>query len=155
MHMKLQKFIDEVRRSVAPHTIAAHFSNGLVPVAVLYLLFSIISRNGFFEHTVIHLLMIVLLAIPASFISGVIDWKRKYKAAEAPVFARKIRLSILLCLLAVSAVSIRMLNPAVMDEPGVLRWSYIVLIVAMLPVVGLLGYYGGKLSAGQRSERFR
>lgn len=153
--MRLPKFIDEMRRSVAPHTIAAHFSNGLVPVAVLYLLFAIISRSAFFEHTVLHLLVIVLLAVPASFVSGIIDWKRKYKAAETPVFARKIRLSILLCLLVVSAVSIRMANPEVLSEPGVLLWSYVGLIFAMLPVTALLGYYGGKLSAGQRSERFR
>lgn len=153
--MQLPKFIDGIWRALAPHAIAAHFSNGLIPVAALYLLLAIGSGNAFFEHTVIHLLVIVLLAIPLSFISGIIDWKQKYKGAKTPIFDKKIRLSILLFLLAVSTVAIRFSNPGVMDEPGLPSWTYAVLLLAMLPVVLLLGYYGGKLSAGQRSERFR
>ncbi|NTU68633.1 MAG: hypothetical protein HGB02_07120 [Chlorobiaceae bacterium] len=153
--MSIGKFLDEMRKSILLHAISAHFSNGLVPVAVLYLLLALPSDDPFFERTVLHLLVIVLLVIPVSFVSGILDWRKKYHGAWAPVFVRKIRLAGALCILAVCAVSIRFVEPGVMAGDGLLRWVYILIIIAMLPVVVLLGHYGGKLAAGQRQEKFR
>ena len=153
--MSLAKFLNEMKRTFFLHAISAHFSNGLIPVAVLYLLLALLEGDPFFEHTVLHLLVIVLMAIPLSFVSGIADWKKKYNGAKAPIFIKKIRLAILLCLLAAAALSIRVADPGVMDGSGPLHWAYLLLLLAMLPVVVLLGHYGGKLSAGQRQEKFR
>ena len=149
------KFIKELKQSFLLHPVAAHFSNGVVPVAVLYLLLFLPTGDPFFERTVIHLLVIVLLAVPVSFYSGIQEWKKKYKGAKAPVFQAKIRLSIILMALSVTAVSIRVAAPDVMLRGGVLAWIYAAVLFAMLPTVVLLGHHGGKLAAGQRSERFR
>lgn len=149
------KFIKEMKQSFMLHPVAAHFSNGVIPVAVLYLLLFLPTGNPFFERTVIHLLVIVLLAVPFSFYSGIRDWKRKYKGAKAPVFQKKIRLSILLSVVCVIAVSIRLAVPDVMQTGGVLSWVYVASLFIALPTVVLLGHHGGKLAAGQRSERFR
>lgn len=149
------KFIKELKQSFLLHPIAAHFSNGVVPVAVLYLLLFLPTGDPFFERTVIHLLVIVLLAVPVSFYSGIREWKTKYKGAKAPVFQKKIRLSILLLVLCVIAVSIRVAVPGVMQASGLLAWIYVASLFVMLPTVVLLGHHGGKLAAGQRTERFR
>jgi hypothetical protein len=149
------KFIKEMKQGFVLHSVAAHFSNGMLPVALLYLLLFLPTGDPFFERTVIHLLVIVLLAVPVSFYSGIRDWKVKYKGAKAPVFQKKIRLSILLSVLCVAAVSIRVAAPEVMLRGGVLAWIYVAVLFAMLPTVVLLGHHGGKLAAGQRSERFR
>lgn len=148
--MLLQGLLKEMKKSFLFHAIAAHFSNGLIPVAVLYLLLTLSTGNIFFEHTVEHLIVIVLLAIPVSFFSGIRDWKKKYRAAKAPVFIKKIRLSGLLFLLCLTAVTIRLTTPEVMHLSGLLHWLYLALLFAMLPVVTLLGHYGGKLSAQPR-----
>jgi lipopolysaccharide biosynthesis regulator YciM len=37
-----------------------------------------------------------------------------------------------------------------MSRPGIEHWLYIALLFSMLPVVTLLGHYGGKLSAQSR-----
>ncbi len=153
--MSLGKFIDEMKKTFMLHAIAAHFSNGLIPVAVLYLLLALPTGDAFFEHTVIHLLVIVVMAIPFSFVSGIVDWKKKYKGAKAPVFEKKIRLGIALCVLALSATSVRLFVPGVMAEQGLLHWVYVSMLLAMLPVVVLLGHHGGKLTAGQKQEKFR
>ena len=71
------------------------------------------------------------------------------------MFQKKIRLSILLSVLCVAAVSIRVAVPDVMLHGGVLALIYAAVLFAMLPTVVLLGHHGGKLAAGQRSERFR
>ncbi len=149
------KFIDEMRRTFFLHAISAHFSNGLIPVAVLYLLLALPAGDQFFERTVLHLLVVVLLAVPVSFVSGILDWKRKYNGAKAPVFMKKIRLGVALFLLAAGAVSIRLADPGVIGGTGPLHWLYLLDLLVMLPVAVLLGHYGGKLSAGQRQEKFR
>lgn len=151
----LTAFLREMKKTLFPHAIAAHFSNGLIPVAVLFLLLSLPSGDIYFEHTVSHLLVIVLMAIPVSFVSGLYDWKTRYKGAKAPIFIKKIRLSILLFVLCSTAVAIRLSFPDVMYTGGQLRWIYIALLLFMLLVVILLGHYGGKLSAAQRAAAAR
>ncbi len=142
-----QGFFKEMKKTFLFHAVAAHFSNGLIPVAVLYLILTLSTANNYFEHTVEHLLLIVVLAIPASFFSGIHDWKTKYRGAKAPVFIKKIRLSCLLFALCASAVFIRISSPDVMSRQGIEYWLYLALLFSMLPVVTLLGHYGGKLSA--------
>ncbi len=144
------RLFKEMKKTFLFHAIAAHFSNGLIPVAVLYLLLTLSTGNSYFEHTVEHLIVIVLLAIPVSFFSGIRDWKNKYRAAKAPIFMNKIRLSALLFLLCISAVGIRVTLPDVMSSSGIEHWLYLALLFSMLPVVTLLGHYGGKLSAQSR-----
>jgi uncharacterized membrane protein len=145
-----RRLLKEMKKTFLFHAIAAHFSNGLIPVAVLYLFLTLSTGNIYFEHTVEHLIVIVLLAIPVSFFSGIHDWKKKYRAAKAPIFINKIRLSGLLFLLGASVVGIRLTTPDVMSRDGIEHWIYLALLFFMLPVVTLLGHYGGKLSAQSR-----
>lgn len=146
----LSGLLKDLRKTFSLHTVSAHFSNGLIPVAVLYFLLTLPSGDAWFDHTVKHLLIIVLPAIPVSFFSGLHDWKTRYKSAKAPVFIKKIRLSIVLFVLCVISTLIRCSMPEVTGESGLLHWVYTVTLLSMLPVVSMLGYYGGKLSAGQR-----
>ena len=145
-----RSFLEEMKKTFLFHAIAAHFSNGLIPVAVLYLLLTLSTGSTYFEHTVEHLIVIVLMAIPCSFFSGIHDWKTKYRAAKAPIFIKKIRLSCVLFLLCVSAVSIRLAIPDVMSHQRIEHWLYLAILFSMLPVVTLLGHYGGKLSSQSR-----
>lgn len=145
-----RSLLEEMKKTFLFHAIAAHFSNGLIPVAVLYLLLTLSTGSIYFEHTVEHLIVIVLMAVPVSFFSGVHDWKKKYRGAKAPVFVKKIRLSALLFLLCASAVAIRLTIPEVMTGQGIEHWLYLALLFSMLPVVTLLGHYGGKLSSQSR-----
>lgn len=142
-----RSLIKEIKKSFLFHAVAAHFSNGLIPVAVLYLMLAIPTGNIYFEHTVEHLIVIVLMAVPVSFFSGIYDWKTKYRAAKAPIFIKKIRLSGLLFVLCASAVGIRLGIPEVMISRGTEHWLYLFILFSMLPVVTMLGYYGGKLSS--------
>ena len=146
------RLLNEMKKTFLFHAIAAHFSNGLIPVAVLYLLLTLSTGNVYFEHTIEHLIVIVLLAIPVSFFSGIHDWKKKYRAARAPIFMNKIKLSGLLFFLCATAAGIRLSIPDVMSRDGIEHWIYLALLFSMLPVVTLLGHYGGKLSAQSRQS---
>ncbi len=137
----------DMKKTFLFHAIAAHFSNGLIPVSVLYLMLTLSTGNTFFEHTVEHLIVIVLMAIPVSFFSGIHDWKVKYRGAKAPIFIKKIRLSALLFTLCTLAVGLRLGITDIMIRQGLEHWLYIIILFSMLPVVTLQGHYGGKLSA--------
>ncbi len=150
-----KSLLKEMKNTFFLHPIAAHFSNGLIPVAVLYLLLTLPFNDPFFERTVEHLIIIVLFAVPVSFFSGIHDWTKNYKRAKAPVFMKKIKLSIVLFLLVVTTVALRLSFPDIMFQNDWLHWVYIVLLLATLPVVTLLGHYGGKLAGAAKQAARR
>ena len=148
--MSVRKFLVEMYETFIPHAVAAHFSNGLVPVSVGFLLLALFFRDTFYEHTVMHLNIVVLLAIPCSFCSGVYLWRTRFKGVQTPVFRRKLRLSVLLMVLATTVVAIRALRPDVAIRHDFISWCYFGFIAAMLPTVTLLGHYGARLTLASR-----
>lgn len=144
-----------MRETFFLHPIAAHFSNGLIPVSVLYLILALPAGDIFFERTIVHLIIIVLFAIPVSFFSGLHDWKKNYNRAKTPIFMNKIRLSIVLFVLVAFALTIRLAVPEVMSNKDWLHWVYIAILFATLPVVTMLGHYGGKLAGAAKMSAAR
>lgn len=143
---RIIRFCSDFGETFVLHAVAAHFSNGLIPVALFFLLISTLTSNPHFEHTVLHLLIVALTMVPVSFLSGVRDWRRNFGGGRAPVYYRKITLSGLLFLLLVSAVAIRLASPSVMARQGIVLWVYLGTLLLSLPIVVLLGHYGGKLA---------
>jgi len=135
------------------HAVSSHFVNGLVPVSVLFLLLTLITADPYFEHTVFHVLCVVSIAVPLSFLSGIRDWRIKFHGGRAPIFYRKIGLSILLALLCAVVISIRLAWPDPLAAGGGIAMLYGGCVFMTLPVVVLLGHFGGKLAymARQRS----
>jgi len=128
------------------HPVAAHFPNGLVPTAVLFLLLTLLSGNVFTDHAVLYLLGVVLAVIPVSLVSGVYDWRTRFHGERAMIFYKKIGLATTLLLLVLSAVRLRSVDPGLLAGGGARKWVYVGLVLAMLPVVALLGHYGAKLA---------
>jgi uncharacterized membrane protein len=128
------------------HPVAAHFPNGLVPTAALFLLLTLLTTSPFLEHAVFYLLGVVLAVIPVSMASGVYDWRTRLHGERAMIFYKKIGLATTLLLLVLSAVRLRYADPGLLAEGGARKWVYVGLVLAMLPVVTLLGHYGAKLA---------
>jgi len=143
--MPMISFMKDMYKTFVLHAVAAHFSNGLVPIAFLFLTMALVTLSPFYEHTVLHLMIVVCLAVPVSFISGIRDWQDKFRGARAPIFIRKIILSILLFVLSIAIVGLRFKYPDILAGQGLLKWLYIGLLLMTQPVVILLGHYGGKL----------
>lgn len=146
-------FFRDVCNTFVLHAVAAHFNNGLLPSALLFLLLALASGDPYFEHTVLHLLILALCMVPVSFLSGVRDWRTKFRGGRAPIFYRKIWLTGLLFLLLGSAVGIRLAHPGVLFPGGVFKWLYLGCLIGTLPVVFLLGHYGGKLAFQWKGNR--
>lgn len=136
------------------HAVAAHFNNGLLPAAILFVLLAVFTGNSYFEHTVLHLIILALCMVPVSFFSGIRDWRMKFYGGRAPIFYRKMWLTGLLFLLVGSAAAIRLDCPRVLCQGGVFLWLYLVCLFGALPVVVLLGHYGGKLAYQGKTKRY-
>jgi rubredoxin/uncharacterized membrane protein len=128
------------------HPVAAHFPNGLIPTAALFLLLALLTGNVFTEHVVIYLLGVVLAVIPVSLVSGIRDWRIRLHGERALIFYKKIGLAGILLLLVLAAVWLRYAHPELLIEGGVGKWLYVGFVLSMLPVVTLLGHYGAKLA---------
>lgn len=145
--MTIRHFLKDLHKTFILHAVAAHFSNGLIPVVVFFLLLTLMTFNPYLDHTILHLNLVALGMIPVSFLSGIRDWRNKFQAGRAPIFYRKLWLSGLLLLLCAAVVTLRLTWPEILQQSGLRFWLYIGCLFAMLPVVVLLGHYGGRLSA--------
>jgi len=128
------------------HPVAAHFPNGLVPTAVLFLLLALLTGSSELDHAVFYLLAMVLAVLPVSISSGIYDWRTRCHGERALIFYKKIGLAGTLLLLVLATGFLRYSHPALLAEGGSRRWIYVGLVLAMLPVVTLLGHYGAKLA---------
>ena len=118
----MKNFTRKMLQTFIFHAVSSHFINGLVPVSILFMLLTLITADPYYEHTVIHLMFMAFLTMPFSFISGIRDWRKKFRRSRAPIFYRKIRLSIMLALLCTAVIAIRLVWPNPMASGGGIAW---------------------------------
>jgi uncharacterized membrane protein len=136
------------------HAVAAHFPNGLIPAAVLFLFLCFLSRSLRFEETAYLLLLLVLVVIPLSLASGIYDWRKRYGGVRAGIFYKKIVLAVLLFILTSGAAGLRYLHPEIFHQDHPLQTVYLSLVGLAFVVSVLLGHYGGKLAFQWRNRKW-
>ena len=149
----IPRFCKDVYNTFVLHVVAAHFNNGLLPAALLFLSLALFRDDPFYERTVLHLIILALCMVPVSFFSGIRDWRTKFHGGRAPIFYKKMCLTGILFLLLASAASIRLFRSAVLQHGGMFSWLYVGCLLSTLPVVVLLGHYGGKLAYQWKANR--
>lgn len=138
------------------HTIATHFSIGLMPLALLsqviaFILYiydggAFVQKSVEFEWIGYWLLMISFIGGLATFLTGYVDWKRKYRGRTYTIITKKIRLSIVMFVFLAVALLLR-----TMAEPGfsLIYSLYFVSQVVSLGLIAAIGHYGGFLVYGK------
>ena len=71
------------------HPIFVHIPNGVLPVAVVLLLMSVVFGFDELGQAAFYNLLFVVLSMPAVLISGVIDWKKRYSGTVNRIFITK------------------------------------------------------------------
>jgi uncharacterized membrane protein len=133
------------------HAVAAHFPNGLLPSAVLFLILDYLLGDSRFETAAFFLLVLSLAAIPVSLASGIYDWKKRYGGVRARIFYKKIFLAVALFVLSAAAAGLRYSFP---ESSCALKKVYSALMGLSLTVAVLLGHYGGKLAFQWRNRKY-
>ena len=137
----LEKF-PMVRRH--PHPVMVHFPIAFLTASSLFAVLHLFFKRPTFESTSFYLLLLGSIASPFAIVTGLLTWWVNYGLKLSRLIKRKIELSILLLFLEVILIVWRSSRPEAFSQS--LPLLYIVLIVILMPVVFLLGYYGGQMT---------
>ncbi len=136
-------FSKDVREKKAHvHTMSVHFTNGLYPVALLFLFLSLLFGNPSFEKTYFYLMVIATLSVPVTYLTGLLEWKRRHQSAMIPIFVTKIRYGLVAAFIGGGCTFWYALSPEVLGS-GILTLFFVLLNLAILPPLVYLGHLGG------------
>jgi predicted heme/steroid binding protein/uncharacterized membrane protein len=129
-----------------PHPMVVHFPSVFAVSPVLFYLLYRITGTAAFEATAFHCLGAGLLFCVPAILTGFFTWWLNYQAKPLRPVQIKIRFSGLLVVVYLAAILCRLFFPAeVLSFAG---WGvvYLVLIVALIPVVTVIGWFGASLT---------
>lgn len=130
------------------HAMFVHFPTALYPVAIFFLFLAMLSDRNSFHNSYFYLMIIANLFTPISHLTGMLEWKKKYRGARTHIFISKIRYGLILIVVGGLCTTWYWFYPGVLDNTGVLNIVFIILNISILPIVGYLGHLGGKLVYG-------
>ena len=135
------------------HPIMVHTPNGVVPMAMLFLLITAFLGFPLFETAAFYSLVFVLITMPAVLFTGYIMWQNRYRGAMTSTFKIKIGASAVAITLLPVLIIWRAAQPTIITVPSGGRWLYLLLTGLLLTAIGLAGHLGGKLVFGARKEQ--
>ncbi|MGE5189421.1 MAG: DUF2231 domain-containing protein [Gemmatimonadota bacterium] len=128
------------------HPMFVHFPQGLFPVALASFAVYVATGAEPLETGAYVAAAFGALAAPFTAITGLLDWKIRYKGYMTSVFRIKIVGAFVLIALSVAAVLLRAYVPGVAALPlSGAGYAYAGLLVACAATCVVLGHYGGKL----------
>ncbi len=139
MYEMLQRFL--VKQHA--HPISVHFPNGVLPVAVIMFVLSLILKIEILSTVGFANIFFVMLTLPFVLFAGHVEWVKKYNRAMTSLFKIKIIAAIITTTTCVISVLWSMIDPCVLSSS--LSWLFILLNIVMLGSAGVAGHLGGKL----------
>jgi uncharacterized membrane protein len=127
------------------HSMSVHFTCALYPVSLFFLILAYFYNRDASLFTYFHLMILAAISVPVSYITGIIEWKVKYKGARVRIFTAKYRWGLVLFALGAVCTVWYGLWPGVLKNAGAPRTVFLLVNVAILPLVIYLGYLGGKI----------
>lgn len=127
------------------HSMLIHFTNGLFPVAVLFMLIYLVSGNRSFDVAHFYVLVAACVSVPFSYATGILEWRRRYQGAMLPMFVTKVRFGMSVFVLGAASAIWHYLSPGVLTGGGVAALGYVILNLAVLVPVVYLGHLGATI----------
>jgi len=93
-------------------------------------------------------MVLATLAAPVTYLTGIIEWKQRYKGARIRIFIRKYRYGLVLLGLGTLCTLWYYVDPQIVTDKGGWYIPFIILNFSILPFAVYLGYLGGKLVYG-------
>lgn len=140
----------QMRATFSPHAVSAHFPAALIPTGTLFLVLAVICGYPPLEFAVFALLVVIVVSIPLTMLTGYLMWRKIYQKSPSAIFIKKIYLAWALLLVALPTLVWRWLNPDLLARGGITIMFYLLLNMLMLMCVTLLGHYGGMLVSAKR-----
>ena len=144
-HPLLQFYLDQ-----HPHPPAVHFPIALTLASAAFLLLHLLTGNQALADSAYYVLIASTVTSPLAILTGASSWWFNYGRKFTPRFRGKFGFSIVLFALTLVAVLLRALNPDGLVNRELVGWIYAALVLAVVPVVALLGWIGASISFGPR-----
>jgi predicted heme/steroid binding protein/uncharacterized membrane protein len=129
-----------------PHPMVVHFPIVFMYSAAFFVILALVTGEKSFEVTAYYCLAGGILFMPPAMITGWFTWWLNYMGKPMGPVTIKKRLSWLLLVIAVAAFLWRIRIPGVMDGAGAAHWIYIAMLLSLVPITSIIGYYGGELT---------
>jgi uncharacterized membrane protein len=128
-----------------PHPALSHFPIVFMLAASFFSLLYLLTGVASFDTTAFHCLGGGVLATPAAIATGVFTQKLNYPDPD-PTLTLEKRLSLLLWVLVTTAFVWRWLDPAVLRELHGVNYIYLLIVLAVTPLVTVISFFGGMLT---------
>lgn len=126
------------------HHIGSHFTNGLMPVSALLLTLHFVFGERSYETAAFYCVILSMVAAPAVFFSGYLDWRTRFEGRSTRIFNHKRLFGVFFMLLSIVLVGWRIMRPEVAMTAGGLRYIYLAMVYIDTGFAMYLGYLGGK-----------
>ena len=144
---ELKESLSSLYKKYHPHPITIHFPIALFIFAgFLDASYLLLGRPVSLGSAVLYSLLFASFTAPAAMASGFLSWWLNYNMALTDIFRRKIAGSLLLLIVAAICLALRLDDPGVQTAQGAASWVYHALLLAAVPLVGFIGYQGGKIT---------
>jgi uncharacterized membrane protein len=130
------------------HSVCVHFTNALYPAALFFLILSYYYRHDYSLFAYFHLMILATIFVPISYITGVVEWKHKYRGFKTKIFTRKIQYGLIAAGFGLLCTLWYGFSPDIVDDDGLIRIVFLLCNFAILPLIFYLGYLGGRLVFG-------
>ncbi len=135
-----------------PHPMISHFPIVLhLFAAALDLLFLFNPKENYAQAVYYTFFLATIFGIMAM-ISGFLSWWINYNLAKSKAFVIKIIVSIITLFLGIIAIIVYLLNPDIVYTYSILGIVYHFIVLVTGVNVIILGYYGGKITWGNKSR---
>ncbi len=128
-----------------PHPTLAHFPITFMLSASFFSVLFLLTRIESLETAAFHCLGGGVLTTPAAIATGVVSQRLNHPLSH-PTFALEKRLSYLLAAVAAGAFVWRLCDPRVLRDLQGINLLYLLLVLAVTPLVTLIGYFGGMVT---------
>jgi predicted heme/steroid binding protein/uncharacterized membrane protein len=129
-----------------PHPMLVHFPVVFAVSPVLFYLLYLITGVTTFETTAFHCLGGGLFFFAPAVLTGFLTWWLNYQARPMRPVRIKILFSTLLLAIGLAAFLLRLFLPAAILSLSGVGFLYLLLILALVPVVSVIGWYGASLT---------
>jgi predicted heme/steroid binding protein/uncharacterized membrane protein len=128
-----------------PHPMLVHFAIAYsIAIPILAIIYISTDRPSF-ETASYYLLVGDFVTTAVSGFSGVFSWSMTYERRMTSVFIRKAIFTVLLAVLVTACFIWRTVDPNVLTSETSFSYVYLALLIILVPIVGMLGHYGGKI----------
>jgi len=129
-----------------PHPMLVHFPIVFPISAVFFTLIFLATGIGSFEITALHCMGGGILFAPLGMATGWFTWWLNYCKRPLRAVSIKIRFSFLLLFLLTAALLWRVAVPEILAAGGIGSLLYLLLILSLVPVVTVIGWFGASLT---------